>query len=239
MTWELNVSEARHLSISSSVQGVLVSFCSTSWSDFAIVFLSCFMTHTSRDRKYALNFFWHVIVANLKFFSIHSANSVRNESHRSSSSSLSHSCIFAFINLSSGTKAEVIIDLQTRKRRSFLDFAEWFCRMLWLRSDFARIQRLAEVVCGVKRLEITDSRWLGLRGSEDRLILVKSQGFEKVDQDLHKCFDRFVVVQYSGRQRSKTLTRAATKQRVVNWIISGKFQGFKKKSRPEFSRMKD
>ncbi len=142
----MNVSEARHLSISSSVQDVSVSFCITSWSEFAIVFLSYFMTHMSRDRKYALNFFWHVIVDNLKSSSIHSANSVRNEFHKSLSSSSSHFIILVFINRSASTKAKIIIDLRTRKRRSFLDF----CGVLWLRSGFARIQRLAEVVCGVR-----------------------------------------------------------------------------------------
>jgi hypothetical protein len=143
----MNVFEARHLNISSSVQSVFVSFCNTSWSDFAIVFFSCFMTHTSRDRKYVLNFFWHVIVVNLKFCSIHSANSVRNESHKSSSKSSFHFIIFVSINRSASTKAKIII---ARIQR----LAWVVCEVLWLRSDFARIQRLAEIVCGIKELEI-------------------------------------------------------------------------------------
>jgi hypothetical protein len=145
MTWEIKFSIDIHLSISSSIQNVFVSFCSTSWSDFAIVFLSCFMTHTPRDRKYALNFFWQMIVASLKSSSIHSANSVRNEFHSSSSNSSSHFIIFAFINRSASTKAKAIIDLQAEERRSFP-----YCGVLWLRSSFARVQWLAGVVCGVK-----------------------------------------------------------------------------------------
>jgi hypothetical protein len=124
MTWDVKFSVSMHFFISSSIQNVFVSFCSTSWSDFAIVFLSCFMIHTPRDRKYALNFFWHVIVANLKSSSIHSTNSSRKEFHKSLSSSSSHFIIFAFINWSASTKAKIIIDLRARKRRSFPDFAE-------------------------------------------------------------------------------------------------------------------
>jgi hypothetical protein len=122
MTLDVKCSTSMHLFISSSIQSVSVSFCSTSWSDFAIVFLSCFMTHTPRDRKYVLSFFWQVIVASLKSSSIHSANSVRNESHRSSFSSSFYSIIFASINRSANTKAKVIIYL--RARESFLDFAK-------------------------------------------------------------------------------------------------------------------
>jgi hypothetical protein len=93
MTCEMNVSDFRELRISSSVHEIGVSF-STIWtSDFAMISLSDFIIHTSRARRNALNFFWIVIDASLKFSSIHSANSVRNEFHRSSSSSSSHSCI--------------------------------------------------------------------------------------------------------------------------------------------------
>jgi hypothetical protein len=131
MTLDVKCSVSMHLFISSSVQSVFVSFCSTSWSDFAIVFLSCFMTHTPRDRKYALNFFWHVIVANLKSFSVHPANSVRNESHRSSSSSSFHSIIFASINRSASTKAEAILQGFSGLHESYAGWLAW-------------------IVCGVK-----------------------------------------------------------------------------------------
>ncbi len=70
-----------------------VSFFTTWANDFAMINFDDFITHTSRDRRNVLNFFWIVIEASLKFSSIHSANFVRNESHRSSSSSSSHSCI--------------------------------------------------------------------------------------------------------------------------------------------------
>jgi hypothetical protein len=93
MTWDTNVSDFRELRISSSVHEIKVSFSTTWASDFAMINWSDFIPHTSRARKNVLSFFWIVIEASLKFSSIHSANSVRNKSHRSSSSSSSHSCI--------------------------------------------------------------------------------------------------------------------------------------------------
>ncbi len=93
MTCEINVSDFRFSRISSSVHEMRVSF-STIWAnDFAMISLRNFITHTSRARRNALNFFWIMIDASLKSSSIHSANFVRNESYKSSSSSSSHSCI--------------------------------------------------------------------------------------------------------------------------------------------------
>ncbi len=53
----MNVSDVKHLRISSSVHGVGVSFSTTWASDVAIVSFGDFITHTPRDRKNALNFF--------------------------------------------------------------------------------------------------------------------------------------------------------------------------------------
>jgi hypothetical protein len=89
----MNVFDFRQFRISSSIHEMKVSFFSTWASDFAMINLSDFITHTSRARRNALNFFWKMIEASLKFSSIHSANSVRNEFHRSSSNSSFHSCI--------------------------------------------------------------------------------------------------------------------------------------------------
>jgi hypothetical protein len=93
MTWETKVSDFKLACISSSVHEMRMSFFTTWASDFAMISFDDFIIHTSRDRKNVLSFFWIVIEASFKFSSIHSANSVRNESHRSSSSSSSHSCI--------------------------------------------------------------------------------------------------------------------------------------------------
>jgi hypothetical protein len=93
MTCETNVSEFKQLRISSSVHEMRVSFSTTWASDVAMISFDDFIIYTSRDRKNALNFFWTVIDASLKFSLIHSANFVWNESHRSSSSSSSHSRI--------------------------------------------------------------------------------------------------------------------------------------------------
>ncbi len=95
MTCETNVSEFKQLRISSSVHEMRVSFFITWTSDVAMISFDDFIIHTSRDRKNALNFFWVVIDASLKFSLIHSANFVWNESHRSSFSSSSHSRIFS------------------------------------------------------------------------------------------------------------------------------------------------
>ncbi len=89
----MNVFDFRKLRISSSVHEIEVSFSIIWTNDFAMISLSDFITHTSRARKNALNFFWIMIDASLKFSSIHSANSVRNESHKSSFNSSFHSCI--------------------------------------------------------------------------------------------------------------------------------------------------
>jgi hypothetical protein len=93
MTWNMNVSDVKHLRISSSVHDMKVSFFITWANDFAMINFDDFITHTSRDRKNVLNFFWIMIKINLKFSSIYSANSVRNKSHRSSFNNSSHSCI--------------------------------------------------------------------------------------------------------------------------------------------------
>jgi hypothetical protein len=79
--------------IFSSIHEMRVSFFTICANDFAMINFVDFITHTSRDRRYVLRFFWHVIVANLKSSSIYSAKSTQNESHKSSSSSLSHSRI--------------------------------------------------------------------------------------------------------------------------------------------------
>jgi hypothetical protein len=62
-------------------------------NDFAMINFDDFIIHTSRDRKNVLSFFWIMIEVSLKFSSIHTANSVRNEFHKSSSNSSFHSCI--------------------------------------------------------------------------------------------------------------------------------------------------
>jgi hypothetical protein len=54
---ETNVFEFIQLRISSSVHGVEMSLFTTWASDFAMVCVVDFITHTSRDRKNALNFF--------------------------------------------------------------------------------------------------------------------------------------------------------------------------------------
>ncbi len=93
MTCETNVSEFIQRRIFSSVQDVKVSRSITCARDFAIVNCDDFIIHTSRDRRYVLNFFKQVIFVSLKFSSIHSANFVWNESHKSSFNNSSHSCI--------------------------------------------------------------------------------------------------------------------------------------------------
>ncbi len=93
MTNETNVFEFMQLRISSSVQSVRESRSIVCARNFAIISCDDFIIHTSRDRRYVLNFFKQVIFASLKFSSIHSANFVWNEFHRSLSSSSSHSCI--------------------------------------------------------------------------------------------------------------------------------------------------
>jgi hypothetical protein len=93
MTWKTKVFDFKFSRISSSVHEMKVSFFTTWASDFAMISFDDFITHTSRDRKNVLSFFWIMIKANLKFSSIHLANSVRNESHRSSFNNSSHSCI--------------------------------------------------------------------------------------------------------------------------------------------------
>ncbi len=95
MTWDTNVFDFKHLCIFSSVHWVRVSFFTISARNFAIISLDDFLTHTFRARKNVLSFFWHVIVANLKSSSTHSAKSTRNESHKSSSSNSSHSRILS------------------------------------------------------------------------------------------------------------------------------------------------
>ncbi len=93
MTWNMNVFDVKHLRISSSVHEVRMSF-STIWANnFAMICVDDFIIHTSRNRKNALNFFWVVIDASLKFSAIYSTKSTRNEFHKSSSSSSSHSRI--------------------------------------------------------------------------------------------------------------------------------------------------
>jgi hypothetical protein len=89
----MNVSDFKQLRISSSVQSVRMSFFIICASDFAMISFDDFIIHTSRARRNALNFFWIMIDVSSKFSSIHSATSVRNESHKSSSSSSFHSCI--------------------------------------------------------------------------------------------------------------------------------------------------
>ncbi len=89
----MNVFDFKELRISSSVHEIKVSFFITWTNDFAMINLSDFIIHTSRARKNVPSFFWIMIEASLKFISIHSANSVRNESHKSSFNSSSHSCI--------------------------------------------------------------------------------------------------------------------------------------------------
>jgi hypothetical protein len=78
------------------------------------------------------------------------------------------------------------------------------------------------------------NRELELQSSEKWLIRMKSQSFQKVDQDLHKCFDRFVVMQYSIRLRRNHWLWLQNSELSVEW--------YKKnlrtlKSRSEFSRI--
>jgi hypothetical protein len=93
MTWKTKVFDFKFSRISFSVHEVRVSFFTTWANDFAMINFDDFITHTFRDRKNVLSFSWIMIEANLIFSSIHSANSVRNEFHRSSFNSSSYSCI--------------------------------------------------------------------------------------------------------------------------------------------------
>jgi hypothetical protein len=221
MTLNVKCSVSMHLFISSSVQSVFVSFCSTSWSDFAIVFLSCFMTHTPRDRKYALNFFWHVIVANLKSSSVHSANSSRKESHKSLSSSSSHFIIFAFINWSAGTKAEAIIDLRDALT------AKQYCKGSSACRGRLRNKRIwwflnSKVVCGVFGL---NSR-IGLDGKMSRAAGQRGMTDNGEISGLSKSRSRFAQMLRSSR-RSAILGPATSKKHwlglqgsELNWLVS-------------------
>jgi hypothetical protein len=155
MTCETNVSEFRQLRISSSVHEMRVSFFTTWASDVAMISFDDFIIHTSRDRKNALNFFWTVIDASLKFSLIHSANFVWNEFHRSSFSSSSHSRIlfssmwvldsyffFDFSLSSSSICSSLSVDIslsrvETRLRLAS-DGSKAICRLAVMNADLQK-----------------------------------------------------------------------------------------------------
>ncbi len=117
-------------------------FLSVLYRNFATC--SSFDIHTSRLRKKSRNRRKRMFETfDLKFFSVHSSKSFRYSFHKFSSMRLSffHSLIFVWTNRSANTKAKIMIDLRTRKRRSF---SCW--EVLWLRSSFARV-----MTCEIER----------------------------------------------------------------------------------------
>ncbi len=167
MTNETNVSEFIQLRSSSSVQNVKVSRSIVCARDFAIVNCDDFIIHTSRDRRYVLNFFKQVIFASLKISSIHSANSVWNEFHRSSFSNSFHSCI-------------LFSRMWVLNSYFFFDFASSKCSTPFVSFSLSRVEirlRLAdggsEVIC--RLAEVSECRLAGMSECE-------IEGFEVKDR---------------------------------------------------------
>jgi hypothetical protein len=139
-----------------------------------------FITHTFRNRKNALNFFWIMIDASLKFFLIHSANFVWNEFHRLSFSSSFHSRIlfstiwvldsYFFFDFSVCSSLSVSFSLSRIETR------------LRLASDDSKvIYRLAEMNAGLQR-------WMSTCRSECEI-----KEFEiKLKKFNDRCENRFV-----------------------------------------------
>jgi hypothetical protein len=161
ITWDTNVFDIKHLRISSSVQEVRLSFSTTSTRDFAIVSFDDFITHTSRDRRNALNFFWHVIVANLKSSSIQSANSSRNDSHKSSFNSSSHSRIlfsrmwfldsYFFFDLSTASVCSSLsVDFSLLRVEARLLLTDDDSKVI---CQLSEVKRFARIVCEIKSLQ--------------------------------------------------------------------------------------
>jgi hypothetical protein len=157
MMMKMKFSSNKHLNISSSIHLREIFFWRMLYRAFSIVIFSSLDTHTSRLRKVSRNRRKRACeTSDLKFFSVYSSKSSWNCFHNSLSMRLSvfHSLIFvsthfsqfwiSFIPLfNSDCGRNALTAKQICKNNGLPNRRIIVCEMLWLRSNFARVQRLA------------------------------------------------------------------------------------------------